>query len=109
MQDVKTLFEKLKIVNYRIIKGWFQDTLPQNIDKIGNIAILRLDGDWYESTKVCLEYLYDNVVEGGYILVDDYNFWPGCKKAVDEFFDNRKIFPNIIKVDLSGIAIRKSN
>ena len=62
------LFEKLEIdpTKVYIIKGWFQDTLAKNKNKIGKIAILRLDGDWYESTKVALENLYDLVVPGGY-------------------------------------------
>jgi hypothetical protein len=68
-----------------IHKGWFQDTLPAARDHIKQIALLRLDGDWYASTKVCLENLYEQVVRGGVIIVDDYECYEGCKKAVDEF------------------------
>ncbi len=106
--DVQKLFAKLNLTNYKINKGWFQDTLPENKNTINSIAILRLDGDWYESTKVCLEHLYDKVSVGGYILIDDYNFWPGCKKAVDEFFQTRGFTPNITKIDSSGISIKKT-
>jgi O-methyltransferase len=81
-------------------KGWFQDTLPNDADKIGDIAILRLDGDWYASTKVCLEYLYDKVVSGGFIIIDDYWAYDGCKKAVDEFIQSRGIKAFLIDVDL---------
>lgn len=105
--EVQRLFANLNLTNYKIIKGWFQNTLPENKDAIDSIAILRLDGDWYESTKVCLEHLYDKVSIGGYILIDDYNFWPGCKKAIDEFFGNRGIIPEIKRIDASGIYIRK--
>ncbi|MEO8399929.1 MAG: TylF/MycF/NovP-related O-methyltransferase [Ignavibacteriaceae bacterium] len=70
-------------------KGWFQETIPLNVSEIEKIAILRLDGDWYESTKVCLEHLYDKVVPGGFIIIDDYGLYSGCKKAVDEFFNIR--------------------
>jgi O-methyltransferase len=71
-------------VNYH--KGWFQETIPQIDNKqISKIAILRLDGDWYESTKVCLDYLYPKVVKGGVIIIDDYHYNVGCKKAVDEY------------------------
>ena len=45
----------------------------------------RLDGDLYDSTKVCLENLYDQVVPGGYVIIDDYGCWQGCKIATDEF------------------------
>lgn len=63
-------------------KGWFQDTLP-GID-IGKIALLRLDGDLYESTKVCLENLYPSVSVGGYVIIDDWNL-QGCREAVFEY------------------------
>lgn len=66
-------------------KGWFQDTLPADAGNIGNIAILRVDADWYASTKVCLEHLFDKVVSGGFVIVDDYGAYDGCRKAVDEF------------------------
>jgi O-methyltransferase len=72
-------------------KGWFQETLPRDIDGIGEIAILRLDGDWYASTKICLEYLYDKVVAGGFIIIDDYGAYEGCRKAVDEFLQGKGI------------------
>jgi len=74
-----------------LVKGWFQDTLAPNKAKVGDIAILRIDGDWYESTKCCLENLFDNVVPGGYIIIDDYTSVVGCKKATDEFISNRKL------------------
>lgn len=70
-------------------KGWFQDTVPAKAKEIDKIAILRLDGDWYESTKVCLENLYDKVVPNGIIIFDDYGLYDGCKKAVDEFLEIR--------------------
>ncbi|MDA1337825.1 MAG: class I SAM-dependent methyltransferase [bacterium] len=98
------LFEKLEIdpTKVYIIKGWFQDTLAKNKNRIGKIAILRLDGDWYESTKVALENLYDLVVPGGYIIIDDYYFWDGCKKAVDEFISNNNLKVEIKRQDASG-------
>lgn len=71
--------------------GWFQDSIPLDAGKIGPIAILRLDGDWYESTKVCLDHLYDSVVKGGFVIVDDYGAYEGCRKAVDEFCGARGI------------------
>ncbi|MBI5401588.1 class I SAM-dependent methyltransferase [Candidatus Wolfebacteria bacterium] len=78
-----------------IIKGWFQDTLPKTKQRIGQIAILRLDGDWYESTMTALTELYDQVVQGGYVIIDDYGAWEGCRRAVHEFLDNRSIKPDL--------------
>ena len=66
--------------------GFFQDTVPEQASQIKEISILRLDGDWYASTKVCLDYLYDKVASGGFIIIDDYGAYEGCQKAVDEFF-----------------------
>jgi hypothetical protein len=77
------------LVNIR--KGWFQTTLPSAKTEIGPISILRLDGDFYESTKVCLETLYDSIVAGGCLIIDDYGDLPGCKRATDEFWATRKI------------------
>jgi len=85
--------------NVLIHKGWFQDTLPVTQKTIKQIALLRLDGDWYASTKVCLEYLYDKVAVGGIIIIDDYLCYEGCKKAVDEFLKKKNIMPFLIKVD----------
>jgi len=78
-----------------IVKGWFKDTLPLHKEKIGKIAILRLDGDWYESTMTALKELYDQVVVGGYVIIDDYGAWEGCRRAVHEFAGNRNIKMNL--------------
>jgi len=72
-------------------KGWFQETIPVDKNKIDSIAILRLDGDWYDSIKICLENLYDKVERGGLIVIDDYGYYEGCTKAVDEFLEQRNI------------------
>lgn len=71
--------------NVHIHEGWFQDTVPRDAPNLGPIAILRLDGDWYESTKVCLQHLVQHVVPGGFVIVDDYGAYEGCRLAVDEF------------------------
>lgn len=97
----KLFFELLRLdrQHVEVRKGWFQHTVPQEALKIGPIAILRLDGDWYESTKVCLEHLYDHVVPGGFVVIDDYGHWEGCQRAVDEFFSARRITPELCVVD----------
>ncbi|MCH7555588.1 MAG: class I SAM-dependent methyltransferase [Proteobacteria bacterium] len=66
------------------LKGRVQDTLPD--DRIGPIALLRLDTDWYDSTKWELEQLYPQLATGGVLIIDDYGRWQGCRKAVDEYF-----------------------
>lgn len=65
--------------------GWFQNTIPVDAKHLGPIALLRLDGDWYDSTKICLEHLYPLLSPGGIIVVDDYFAWEGCRKATDEY------------------------
>lgn len=94
--SVKAAFSALKLSMERvhIVKGWFQESLPSVRDQIGPIALLRLDGDTYESTKYCLEQCYDRVVKGGIIIIDDYNL-EGCRHALYEFFVNRKLYPTI--------------
>jgi O-methyltransferase len=78
-------------------KGWFQNTLPHIASSLKKIAFLRLDGDLYESTKVCLEYLYPRVVKGGFVVIDDWNLI-GCRKAVFEYLASHNLKPHIKKV-----------
>ena len=79
----------------RLIKGFFDKTLPQYE---GRIALLHLDGDLYESYKVSLETLYEKVAPGGIIMFDEYldQRWPGATKAIDEFFSGKpeKVVPH---------------
>jgi O-methyltransferase len=72
-----------ELLEYHV--GWFQDTVAEVAKTIGPIALLRLDGDWYESTKICLEALYQKVNKGGIVVIDDYGAFEGCRRAVDEF------------------------
>jgi O-methyltransferase len=67
--------------------GRVEDTVPAQAPE--RIAILRLDTDWYESTRHELEHLYDRVPSGGVLLIDDYGFWQGARQAVDEFLERR--------------------
>jgi O-methyltransferase len=88
LEENKALLERKigypgEYLHYHV--GWFQDTLPKDAASVGPIAILRLDGDWYASTRICLSHLYENVVKGGFVIVDDYGTYDGCRKAVDEF------------------------
>jgi O-methyltransferase len=88
-----------------IVPGWFQDTFPTVTAK--EIALLNIDADWYESVKLCLNTFYDRVVPGGFVSFDDYGYWPGCKRAVDEFFQSRHIPYKLIPADFTAHWFRK--
>jgi len=70
--------------DYRFIKGWFEDTIPAFVPP-EPIALLRLDGDWFESTLICLKHLHTRLAPGGVVIVDDYYTWDGCARAVHTF------------------------
>jgi O-methyltransferase len=82
--EAKAAMQLSVAVNYRLIKGWFDDTLPSN-PPVEAIALLRLDGDWYESTKCILDNFAPRVVSGGMVVIDDYYYWQGCTRAVNEY------------------------
>jgi O-methyltransferase len=87
--EARTAMSMSSAKDYRIIKGWFNDSLPRAaVSK--PIAILRLDGDWYDSTKCVLDNFASSVAPGGLIIVDDYYIWDGCTQAVNEFAASRK-------------------
>jgi O-methyltransferase len=81
----------------RIVPGLFQHTFPSV--HIPQIALLNIDADWYESVKLCLDTFYDSVVPRGFISLDDYGAWPGCRLAVDEFFRLRALSFPLHRVD----------
>lgn len=101
LDEVLALFARLGIsMNTRFVKGLFQATLPAcGVEKIG---VLHIDGDWYESVKVCLEHLYDRVTSGGIIQIDDYGHWAGARKAVDEFLREHPSQIVLQKLDYTG-------
>ena len=75
---------KAKLSNVRVLEGWFDETLPL-ADFPQGIGLLRLDGDWYDSTMTCLSNLFPKVVKGGVIIIDDYAAWDGCSRAVHKY------------------------
>ncbi len=103
------LFSKLNMnrKNIKMVKGWFKNTLPEYKNKIDKISVLRIDADWYESTKCCLENLYDNVVKNGFIIIDDYGTCFGAKKAVDEFLKMKKLSVELIHDRRGGCYFKK--
>jgi len=92
--------------NHDIIKGWFDITIP-NTQISEPIAILRLDGDWYDSTMVCLENLYPLVAENGIIIIDDYYTWDGCSRAVHDYLSKNNL-PLRISQTLNGVCYIKN-
>jgi O-methyltransferase len=81
------------VLNYKIVPGWFKDTLPTY--EGGPIAILRMDGDFYESIMDTLNNLYPYVVKGGIIIIDDYYYWQGASKAVHDFLSQHNLADTI--------------
>jgi len=92
--------------DFQLIKGDVAETLPKF--KVNAISILRLDTDWYESTKTELEYLWPLLSVDGVLVVDDYGHWQGSKKAVDEFFESTSsiLFHAIDYTSRSGIKTK---
>src|SRR5206468_7451975 len=90
----------------QFLEGWFRDTLP--VAPIERLAILRLDGDLYESTIQALEGLYDRLSVGGYVIVDDYGNVAGCRQAVHDFRAARGITDPIRPIDWAGVYWRRS-
>jgi O-methyltransferase len=78
----------------QVVAGWFDKTLP-HVHLDNGIALLRLDADWYESTMACLDALYQRVVPGGLVIIDDYYTWDGCARAVHDFLSHRKVSARI--------------
>jgi O-methyltransferase len=103
------LFEDLGLDPAAVVlhEGWFQHTLPATAARREPIALLRIDADWYESVKVCLESLYPSVVDGGYVILDDYGSYPGCRRAFEEFRRAAGLEVSLHQVDAHGVWFQK--
>jgi O-methyltransferase len=88
------------LIHYHV--GLFRDTVATAAQAIGPISLLRLDGDWYESTKQCLDGLYENVSYGGLVVIDDYGHFEGCRAAVDEFRRELSVRSLLHRIDCTG-------
>lgn len=108
LERVQTNFARYGWLDDRVVflKGWFKDTLPTA--PVDSIAVLRADGDLYESTKDILNALYHKVSPGGFVIIDDYGAWPPCKKAVEDFRAQHHITDPIITIDWTGVYWRKA-
>ncbi len=109
LEEVKNNLNKTKYPKDKVIyvQGKVEDTLPY--DSLRKISLLRLDTDWYESTKHELECLYDKLEIGGILIIDDYGHWDGAKKAVDEFIKKRKLKMFLNRIDYTGRLAVKIN
>jgi O-methyltransferase len=107
LEDVKANFARYGFVDDRVrfLAGWFQDTLPTA--PIERLAVLRLDGDMYDSTMVALEALYPKVSPGGYVIVDDYGAVAGCRQATDEYRSRNGIGDELHEVDWTCMFWRR--
>lgn len=106
LEDVRAGMERtgypLERIHYH--PGRVEDTIPSEAPE--QISLLRLDTDWYESTKHELEHLYDRVPRGGVLIIDDYDYWEGSRKAVDEFLAERGAPLLLVPLDTARIAVK---
>lgn len=106
IEDVKS---NVSTINYpadniKFIKGKVEDTIPKNLPN--NISILRLDTDWYESTKHELEYMYPKLNTGGVLIIDDYGFWSGSQKAVNDYCSRKEVRILLNKMHNGRIGVK---
>ncbi|MFD3487862.1 TylF/MycF/NovP-related O-methyltransferase [Streptomyces sp. NPDC058665] len=106
LEDVQAGFAELPYPGERVhyVQGMVEDTVPQQAPE--QISILRLDTDWYASTKHELEFLYPRLVSGGVLLIDDYGYWQGSRQAVDEFLEKTGERLLMLRMDEGRIAVK---
>lgn len=104
--DLETVKDTMRLASHypekriKLVKGKVEDTLKDNLPS--SIAILRLDTDWYESTKYEMESLFPQLSAGGVLIIDDYGHWRGAKKAIDEYLKDNGIKILLNRVDYTG-------
>ena len=108
LEVVKRNFEKYGLLdeNVKFLKGWFKDTLP--IAPTGKLAVVRLDGDMYESTMDGLVNLYPKLSKGGYIIIDDWGAVKACQQAVFDYRNQNNISEEINEIDGIGVFWQKN-
>ncbi|MDQ4067945.1 MAG: TylF/MycF family methyltransferase [Actinomycetota bacterium] len=107
LRQVKANFDKYGLLDDRVrfLEGWFKHTLP--VAPVEHLALLRVDGDLYESTMDALRPLYPKVSPGGFVVIDDYGCVPACRQAVDEFRAENGIGEPMERIDWTGVFWRK--
>jgi O-methyltransferase len=106
--EVEAAFQRFGLLDNQVkfLKGWFKDTLPSA--PVSRLAVLRMDGDLYESTMDILNALHHKVSAGGFVIVDDYHAVPPCKQAVHDFRERTRITDRIQEIDGTGVFWKKS-
>jgi O-methyltransferase len=109
LDAVRTNFARYDLLDERVrfVPGWFRDSLPSVATEIGSIAVLRLDGDMYESTIDALTHLEPLVSPGGFVIVDDYGGIEACRQAVADHRTTNGISARIHEVDWTAAWWRK--
>ncbi len=107
LEQVKSNFSRYDLLDDQVefLEGWFKDTLPDA--PIEALSVLRLDGDYYESTIQTLEALYEKVSVGGFVIVDDYLHLEACRQAVTDFRTAFSITDEIVEVDWNSVYWRR--
>ena len=105
-ERVRALFERLGLMDDRVrfLKGWFSDTLP--LAPVERLAVLRVDGDYYESTMVALHSLAPRVSAGGFVIIDDYGVLEPARRATDDYRAAQGITADLIDIDGAGVFWR---
>jgi O-methyltransferase len=108
LEQVQNNFRRFGLLDDQVqfLQGWFCDTLPTA--PISELAVLRLDGDMYSSTRDALVHLYPRVSRGGFVIVDDYYSWPACRRAVDDYRAEHGLNEPMIAIDWTGAYWRTS-
>ena len=108
LETVKSNFRFFNLLDDKVqfIQGWFKDSLPNA--PIEKLALLRLDGDMYESTMDALTNLYPKLSSGGFCIVDDFGAIPACKQAVDDYRERNGIKETMVEIDWTGVFWRKA-
>ena len=89
----------------QILEGWFKDTLKNKPKK--QLSLIRIDGDYFESTRDAISELYPFLSPGGYLIVDDFNLPLGCKRAILEYREKNKISEPMVKINKQAVYWRK--
>jgi O-methyltransferase len=109
IETVKSNFQKYDLLDrqVRFLKGWFKDTLPTA--DIKTLALIRLDGDMYQSTMDAMENLYPKLSIGGYVIVDDWGSVAGCRQAIEDYRLMRGIVEVITPIDEKAVYWKREN
>ena len=105
--EVRANFQRYGLLDDQVcfLPGWFKDTLPDA--PIDRIAVLRLDGDLYESTIQALDALYPRLSPGGFCIIDDYHYIKACRQAVTDYRAKHGVSAKIVDIDWTGVLWRK--